>query len=369
MNKRSVYKFGGSSVRDAEAIERCCQLVLKNSPSAEAVVVSATYNTTNQLESLFHSIGNSDQDEFESFLDKIVEKHLLILDGLKLSSQKNLFLGFLSPLLDRLKLLFHQNDTSARSLDEFYSLGELMSSWIFHTRLSTMLDTCVWVDAREWLKTDSTYGHASPDVGEIVKYVRELETHTFGCWVTQGFIGSSLEGPVTTLGREGSDYSATLLGEALEVEEVVIWTDVNGIYSADPRIVKHAQKISHLSYDQAEILAESGAKVLYSRTLSPAKRSGFCVRVASSFTQELDGTIIDTKESQDFFAVTKKNYDHSHEIVSVFFPSKMFPSFQGLIHDFKEIERTSSLWQGLVPVSVSDPITQDIHAALLNSKE
>lgn len=367
MEKEWVYKFGGSSVRDAQAIERCCQLVLKSSSSIRAVVVSATYNTTNQLESLYHCIGRP-KEEFEGLLEKIIDKHLLILDGLELSSQKKPFLGFLSTSLENLRRRFSEKDQTKASLDEFYSLGELMSSWIFHAKLSRSLDSCVWVDAREWLKTDSQHNQACPDLALIAKNVQSLKKHTFGLWVTQGFIGSSSESAVTTLGREGSDYSATLLAQALHVQEVVIWTDVDGIYSADPRFVPKAQKIPHLSYDQAELLAQSGAKVLYSRTLSPAKNCGFCVRVASSSVGELEGSIIDTKESQSFFAVTKKSYDQTHDLLTVIFPPELFSAFQTLIGDFNEIKRTSSLWQGAVPVSISDAVGHDIHAALLNSK-
>lgn len=369
MERAYVYKFGGSSVRDAEAIERCCRLVVKNSPSVYAVVVSATYNTTNQLEALFHCIGQATEKEFEDGLSRIVDKHLLILKELKLSEQKNLFLGFLSPLLEDIKRRFKSRDLSASSLDLFYSLGELMSSWIFHAKLAVMLDSCVWVDAREWLITDSNYNQASPELKQIFETAQELKKYTFGCWVTQGFIGSSKQSRVTTLGREGSDYSATLLGQALEVNEVVIWTDVDGVYSADPRLVKEAQKISHLSYDQAELLAESGAKVLYSRTLSPAKRSGFHVRVADSKSEYKNGTIIQDKESQRFFVVTKKNYDEAYDLITVFYPSRAFSDFKSLVTDFRPVKNSASLWQGPVPISISDAVLQDIHAALLYSKE
>lgn len=367
MSESLVYKFGGSSVRDAQAIQRCTQIVL-NATHLKAVVVSATYQTTNQLEALFGCIEKSRHSEFDALLEQILGKHLSILDELGLNFQKNEFLNFLAPLLEGLKERRQKCDSSSSSLDEFYSLGEIMSSWIFHAYLYSKQVDCSWIDARVWLKTDSEFNHAKPDTNLIQKNVKTLKYQAKGIWVTQGFIGSDLDSRVTTLGREGSDYSATLLGEALGATQVVIWTDIDGIYSADPREVLGAQKINHLSYSQAEFLAESGAKVLYSQTLAPAKRAKFSVKVASSLAPEVLGSVIDSCEEAKFFAVTKKGYDEGHDLVTAIFLPQQASSLSKVVEDVKTLKSNSSCWQGVVPLSSSLLLMQNIHAALANSR-
>jgi aspartate kinase len=365
MKKDVVYKFGGSSVKDAKAIERCCSIVLNHNPGA--VVVSATYNTTNQLEALFRCVDQSSKEEFDQLQEEIIQKHLRILDDLGFPEKSEQFREFLSPILKKIEKQYIDKNTSAASLDEFYSLGEMMSSWIFHTKLHEGVETAAWVDSREWLKTDNSYNHAQPRLAQIKENVLSLNNMHSRPWVTQGFIGSTMSSEVTTLGREGSDYSATLLAEALSAKEVVIWTDVDGVYSADPRVVNDARKIPFLTYGQAELLAESGAKVLYSSTLAPAKRSGFRVRVASSIVHESQGTLISGEDPQDIFAITMKNYSESLDALTVVFPSSSFSSIQSELKGFETLRRTNGLWQGLVPSSTSKEVLKSVHAALLNS--
>jgi aspartate kinase len=302
-----VSKFGGSSVKDAAAMLRCSQIIENNSLT-KIIVISATQNTTNQLEFVARAAVMGDFDTLNSVMTELINKHVNIAKELFTSPQ---VLTDLEALCGELKALGNtiaeDRAYTSKMMDELYSLGERMSSLLMADllRLRIPNKNIVFLDARKIIKTNSEFLRAEPQVdlisknakAEICPYLNE-ET----LFVTQGFIGSDLLGNTTTLGREGSDYSAALFGEAINASLVEIWTDVPGVASSDPRLIDDVKFMKELSYDEATALATLGAKVLFPTTLMPTKRKNIPVFVGSSLNPLLGGTLI-TKEQNAGFSL------------------------------------------------------------------
>ncbi len=300
-----VAKFGGSSVRDAQAMLRCSQIIEDN-PLIKIVVISATQNTTNHLEFIARAAAAQDRDELKRLTEELISRHLQLAKELftspKIIEDYNL-------ICQELEVLAHQIEAkaafSAQEMDELYAIGERISSLLISDllRLRIPRKKIILIDAREIIKTDSDFQKAVPHIEivaenckkQIIPYLYEE------CiFVTQGFIGSDLSGNTTTLGREGSDYSAALLGEGIDAGLVQIWTDVPGVASTDPRIVNNVNFINSLSYDEATALASLGAKVLFPTTLLPTKRKNIPVFVGSSLEPSRGGTMITKSQDKHF---------------------------------------------------------------------
>lgn len=288
MTKFVVSKFGGSSVRDANAMKRCAQII-KNDDNQKVIVVSATYSTTNQLEQLARLSVESLVKGLQ-FWGTVLDRHLQIAQELDVEAQLQFpFEALDDEAQNLIERINNDGEIEEKVMDQVYSLGERLSSQILAAYLG--FD---YFDARKVIITNHDYSCALPLIKEIKE--RALE-HLIPLLankkvVTQGFIGRTLDGNTTTIGREGSDFSAALFGEAIDAELVNIWTDVPGIASCDPRLVPDVQFMANLSYDQATLLAQLGAKVLFPRTLEPAARSNMKVFVGSSIESEATGTII-----------------------------------------------------------------------------
>lgn len=302
-----VAKFGGSSVKDAVAMLRCSQII-ENNPLIKIVVISATQNTTNQLEFVARAAEKGDVETLNNVTTELVNKHLNIANDLFTSPK---VLEELEELCGELKALgseiLEEHAYTPKTMDELYSLGERISSLLISDllRLRIPNKNIQFLDARKIIKTSSDFGSAEPQIDLIAKNTKTeilpyLDEDTI--FVTQGFIGADLLGNTTTLGREGSDYSAALFGEAIDASLVQIWTDVPGVASSDPRLIENAQFIKELSYDEATALATLGAKVLFPTTLLPTKRQNIPVFVGSSLSPEKGGTLI-TKEQNAGFSL------------------------------------------------------------------
>ncbi len=298
MNKKlSVSKFGGTSLADFDAMLRSANIVTKD-PATRVVVASATSGTTNALVNL--SRNNIDATEKESIIDGLRDKHYKILD--KLADPEALKPRLLE-LLDNLKrIAIHSGQKITQEhRDSILSHGELISTLILTRILNELGVDAVWNDAREVMKTDSAWGNAEPDIDLIRNEVQTrwsplIENQVI---VTQGFIGSDSDGKTTTLGRGGSDYSAALFAEAIEADELKIWTDVPAIYTTDPRMVPDAKPIAEISFAEAAELATFGGKILHPATLLPAVRENIPVYIGSSFEPERTGTWVVSKATTD----------------------------------------------------------------------
>ena len=280
-----VSKFGGTSVGSYATMEHSAGIVA-SSADRKLIVISATAGTTNDLVALSQNELNSTLKE--ELLRGIEHRHLEIIDQLK---EKDTARSELQLLFSELRQHMDFLGRDKRWKDRLFAFGELMSTKIFVYGLREQGVEAEWLDARKIIKTDSGFGNAVPDLKVISKKAGKL-INAGNIYLTQGFIGSDIFGNITTLGRGGSDFSAALFAEALKADMLEIWTDVAGIYSTDPRIVKEAQPIEEISFDEAAELSVFGGKVLHPATLKPAIRAGVKVRVVSSRTPEAPGTIV-----------------------------------------------------------------------------
>ena len=287
-----IFKFGGSSVKDATAMKKVSKIILAHD-KCRVVVLSATKNTTNELEEIGKTSSMSEENLSADRIQSLIQRHREISHELELDIELSLLeveteLNLIS------KSMIGDSEVNPKKMDSLYSIGERLSSLILSKylhRVSTK--KVVYKDVRQVLKTNDQWNLASPLIGETTSEVSLWgEIGESDLIITQGFIGSTVAGETTTLGREGSDFSATILGEVLNASEVVIWTDVAGVATCDPRIVINAEFISNLNYKHAALLAHFGAKVLFERTLEPAIRKKFPVYVKSTLKPEALGTCI-----------------------------------------------------------------------------
>ncbi len=297
MDELTIAKFGGSSVRDYEGMVRCARILEKN-PCSGLAVISATYDTTNQLEKAAKRAWTMGEEDARGIMQMIRDRHHGIASYLpKNTKLKQDIDQLIQEGMGVLKGVALEGHLSDQAMDHIYSLGERLSSKIFVEvcRDSWSSRTPLWFDVRQVIKTNSDWNRAFPDIPMtkdcVAGHLRPL-VNKETVIITQGFIGSNKHGETTTLGREGSDYSATLLGEALNAKRVEIWTDVPGVFTTDPKRVDAAKVIRALHFDEAGIMAEKGANILFPKTLLPAKRSGLTVFVGSSLMPEAGGTEI-----------------------------------------------------------------------------
>lgn len=295
MSHLSVAKFGGTSVADFEAMSACADIVMADA-NTRVVVLSASAGVTNYLVEL---ASGCEIERREAILAAVQTIQDRIMD--KLQQPENVRED-IEHLLNHIKVLAESASlaTSLALTDELISHGEMMSSRLFTQLLVERQFPAEWVDVREVVATNSQFGKAAPD---DIKTQRQAEKvlkpliEQGKVIVTQGFIGRDEQGKTTTLGRGGSDYTAALIAEVLKANDVLIWTDVPGIYTTDPRVVANAKRIDTISFNEAAEMATFGAKVLHPATLLPAVRSNIPVYVGSSKAPKQGGTWV-TRDPQ-----------------------------------------------------------------------
>lgn len=287
-----VAKFGGTSVADAAAIHRLVGIIAARRDERPVVVVSALAKITDQLIALEDAEGPAD---FEAAVARIVERHRALAHDLDLPPAA---IERIREDADSLGQWVRARGTgpwTSAERDRVIALGELWSSRVVAAALDHGGVPAAWVDARHVIITEPDFGQAAPRLPNI----RNRAARVIGpiierniVPVTQGFIGATQDGQTTTLGRGGSDYTASLLGAALGAERVEIWTDVDGLLTADPRIVPDARLLPEASYDEAAELAAFGARVLHPATQLPLIEAGIPCWVRNSFAPERPGTRI-----------------------------------------------------------------------------
>ncbi|WP_145574858.1 lysine-sensitive aspartokinase 3 [Yersinia alsatica] len=284
-----VAKFGGTSVADFDAMSRSADVVLSN-PDVRLVILSASAGITNLLVALAEGceleIRTRHLDEIRRIQYNILAR---LSDPVVIREEIDRMLENISMLSEAASLA-----TSAALTDELVSHGELMSTLLFVELLRQRQVAVEWFDVRKIMRTNDRFGRAEPDT-QILSELAQTQLAPriqHAIVVTQGFIGSESKGRTTTLGRGGSDYTAALLGEALNVSRIDIWTDVPGIYTTDPRVVPGAKRIDKIAFEEAAEMATFGAKVLHPATLLPAVRSDIPVFVGSSKDPAAGGTLV-----------------------------------------------------------------------------
>lgn len=295
MSHLSVAKFGGTSVANHATMTACANIVIAD-PNTRVVVLSASAGVTNLLVALANGRDAVERAKLVGEVRQIQEN---ILNELKDASQVR---DKIEHILKNIASLAEAASlaTSAALTDELISQGEMMSTLIFVQVLRELNTNATWVDVRTVVATNSNFGKAAPNDEQTQKnsdLILKPLIDRGELVITQGFIGREPSGKTTTLGRGGSDYSAALLAEVLNAKDVLIWTDVAGIYTTDPRIVPAAQRIDTMSFAEAAEMATFGAKVLHPATLLPAVRSNIPVFVGSSKAPQDGGTWV-TRDPQ-----------------------------------------------------------------------
>ncbi|MCV9878250.1 lysine-sensitive aspartokinase 3 [Brenneria izbisi] len=287
-----IAKFGGTSVADFDAMNHSADVVLAN-PAVRVVVLSASAGITNLLVAL---AAGQNLEERTQNLTRIRQIQYAIIDRLE---NPEVIRDEIERMLENIATLSEAAAlaTSNALTDELVSHGELMSTLLFVEILRQRDVTAEWFDVRKIMRTNNHFGRAEPDcqvLGELTRSQLQPRLEQ-GLIITQGFIGSEASGKTTTLGRGGSDYTAALLGEALNASRIDIWTDVPGIYTTDPRVVPAAKRIDEIMFEEAAEMATFGAKVLHPATLLPAVRSDIPVFVGSSKDPTAGGTLVCNK--------------------------------------------------------------------------
>jgi aspartate kinase len=301
----NIFKFGGASVNSAAMVRNVAAIVKRFSDRPLIVVISAMGKTTNALEQLL--------DAFMARDPLLVIEHFSLVENYHREIMKELFPNPGHPVFDEVDSFFNQLRGYIRKghlyshgpgafdqeYDQMVSYGELISSSILHHYLADSGVDSYWHNVRELIRTDDTYRDARVEWEETGRLIRErfrkddLSVMSPGTvHIVQGFLGSEVSGNTTTLGREGSDFTAAIFAFCLNVPEIVIWKDVPGVMNADPKWMSDAVKLETLSYREAIELAYYGASVIHPKTIRPLENAGSTLHVKSFVSPEFTGTVI-----------------------------------------------------------------------------
>lgn len=325
---KRVYKFGGASVKDADAVKNIARILEAGHTDDLMIVVSAMGKTTNAIEKALSQFREAENELSINALSDLMQYHEEIM--LKLFDDENnpVFQKVADLFLDLYLNLLKKNLNYDYHYDITVSFGELISTTIIAAYLQTQGLEAVWIDARDYLITDARFRDANPDFDECRLKMQNLnKNHSGELIVTQGFIGSSATPKSTvTLGREGSDFSAAVFAYCLDAEEVVIWKDVDGIRNADPKKFDKTVKIPHLSYQEAIELAFYGASVIHPKTIKPLQNKNIPLKVKCFLDEKIEPTVIDgfsgfidycpsfiVKEKQTLVSITPKDFSFMNE--------------------------------------------------------
>jgi aspartate kinase len=296
-----VMKFGGTSVGDASRFRQCAAIVSKSARQDHViVVVSAMAGVTDLIFRTIEAARHGDVQATEASLKKFEAVHTTLINDLFAPESREAALSFARPVFDQLRnasraLLTLRTDISAQTMDSLVALGEHISAWVLAHYLELSGCEAECVAAEKVITTDSNFGNASPDMDLTCANCRSALLPIIqrgAVAVVGGYSGATHDGRTTTLGRGGSDYSATIIGAAAGVDEVWIWTDVDGVLTADPRICPDASTLPEISFAEAIELAYYGAKVIHPRAAYPAADAGIPVWIKNSFRPEVQGTRI-----------------------------------------------------------------------------
>lgn len=291
-------KFGGTSVEDAEAFARVAQIVGARREERPVVVVSAMSRVTDALLAAVELAAAGDADGALRSLEEHFERHTQVAGTLPAGARDEFFVELTNTrraLAELLKRIERAGQTHRAPLqDQVVSYGECLSAKLLAAVISERAQLpAAYADARRCIITNADHGCATPANEETYRHTRAELSPLIAAGkipVLGGFIGATPDGQTTTLGRGGSDYTAALIGAGIEAREIQIWTDVNGVLTADPRVVAHARTIPRLSFAEAAELAYFGAKVLHPKTILPAVIRSIPVRICNSRDAEHPGT-------------------------------------------------------------------------------
>ncbi|ROL57410.1 lysine-sensitive aspartokinase 3 [Bacteroidetes/Chlorobi group bacterium Naka2016] len=332
-----VAKFGGTSVANAFAIEQVKNILSKKEKKT-FVVVSAFAGVTDLLLRIINLIKNKDKS-YHQEIESLFKRHYEVVEQLRLNQN---VVDFLDQSKHEFQMVSNAlvvlGEITPRSVDLILSYGEILSSQIIYAYLKSQGFDINYVDPRAIIKTDVNFTCAEVDVVATETQIRNYlaGNSAFQFHITGGFVGSTLDGFTTTLGRGGSDYSASIIASVISAEELEIWTDVDGIMTCDPNFVPNAKLLEHVSYKEASEMAIFGAKVLHPKTIYPAIKKKIPVFVKNTFNPEGKCTFISSYNSKEKKAkaiafrknVTVINIISSQMLGTYGFLSKVFKIFE-----------------------------------------
>lgn len=311
-----VMKFGGASVKNSEAIRNVAGILSHFDQEAILVVISAIDKTTNRLEELAHLARDGKEEVALKQFEKIKSFHLNLVR--ELWNKENLadILAKVTALMDQVERIVQGilllEEFPAPTYDRIVSYGEILSTTIISEYLQLHGRSVHWVDARNLIKTDATFKQAGVIWSLTEKNIEAAIPPLLvdnGLVITQGFIGSTIDGKTTTLGREGSDYTGSIFAHCLQAESLTVWKDVPGILNADPRIRDNTTKIDHLSYEEAVEMTFYGASVIHPKTIKPIFNKNIPLNVKSFQDIAAAGTVISNRTNSQVITsyILKKN--------------------------------------------------------------
>ncbi len=300
-----VFKFGGASIKDAESLKNAASIIKSFLQEGEklVVVVSAMGKTTNALEDLTNSFYHK-RDDCSKILEEIKNFHLHILNDLFDNKKHQVFEDIQNTFIEiDWQLEDEPVGTFDFEYDQMVAIGELLSSKILSAYLNQIEIHNKWIDARDLIRTDNGYRAAKIDWDLTKKLTNQTCSECFNesnhLIITQGFIGSTSENFTSTLGREGSDFSASIFANVLDAEELIIWKDVEGMQNADPKYFENTVRLNNISYKEAVELAYFGASVIHPKTIKPLENKNIPLQVKSFINPTGKGTLINNNSSSD----------------------------------------------------------------------
>ncbi len=298
-----VLKFGGTSVANAENINKVASIVKLASPQNKTIVVVSALGGITDLLLQTGALASKGDATYKQLLQQMTQRHITTVKELlpitNQSSILSLVMQQCNEIEDVCNGVFLLGELSPRTKDKIVSYGEMLSSQIISAYLSSTEVKNTWVDARTLVITDSNFTNANVDYEITNKKIHQyFSNSTEQLFIVPGFVSADMEGYATTLGRGGSDFTAAIFGAAVGAKLVEIWTDVSGMMTADPRLVPNAKPISNISYHEAMELSHFGAKVIYPPTIQPLLRKNIPVWVKNTFAPADHGTVIEAEAKQ-----------------------------------------------------------------------
>ena len=290
--KMKVLKFGGTSVANSENIKKVLSIVAKASEQQNVIVIVSAFGKTTNALIEGANLASQKNKEYKNVLQKLEEHHFRVIKELVPAQQQNKVDSVVKQLFKNLETVYEGcyllRELTPKTLAKVSSFGELLSSYII-----SKAGNLHYKDSRELIIASDNYLNALVDFtltnNNIETYFKENNTRAT---ILPGFVAKTQEGKTTTLGRGGSDYTAAIYAAAVNAKELQIWTDVSGMFTANPRVVKQAFSIPHISYQEAMELSHFGAKVIYPPTIQPVLRKEIPILIKNTFQPEDVGTII-----------------------------------------------------------------------------
>ncbi|MDP3358115.1 MAG: aspartate kinase [Lutibacter sp.] len=285
-----IYKFGGASVKDAEGIKNVVRVLRNEGFKNTLIVISAMGKMTNAFEKIINSYHHK-TDDLQQHIDFVRDYHSTIMADL-FANKSNLVFKEVETLFEELNKFLNANKSKDYNFiyDQIVGFGELLSTKIVSAYLNEIGIENQWIDVRKYLKTDDSYRDAYVNWELTSKNISSLNPNKL--YITQGFLGEDAQGNTTTLGREGSDYTAAIFAHCLNAKSLTIWKDVDGVLNADPRYFENAQLLHQISYSEAIEMAFYGASVIHPKTLKPLENKIIPLYVRSFYNLEIKGTTV-----------------------------------------------------------------------------